>query len=40
MKPILLQESAEQLLPIGATGTVVLVASILVTVAWLLYLGR
>lgn len=40
MDPILLQESAEQVLPIGATGTAVLVASLLVTIAWMLYLGR
>ena len=40
MNPIVLQEAAEQVLPIGATGTVVLVASLLVTIAWLLYLGR
>jgi hypothetical protein len=40
MDAVVLQESAELALPIGVTGTVVLVASILLTVAWLLYLGR
>jgi hypothetical protein len=35
----LLQSSSEPL-PIGLTGAVVLVASLLVTLAWLLYLYR
>jgi hypothetical protein len=39
MDPIVLQE-AGQTLPIGPTGTAVLVASLAVTAAWLLYLGR
>jgi hypothetical protein len=40
MDAVVLQEAAETVLPIGPTGTVVLVASLLVTAAWLLYLGR
>ena len=40
MDSLVLQETAEMALPIGTTGTVVLVASLLVTVAWMLYLGR
>jgi hypothetical protein len=40
MNVVVLQEAAETVLPIGATGTAVLVASLLVTAAWLLYLGR
>jgi hypothetical protein len=33
-------QAAETALPIAETGAVVLVASLLVTVAWLLYLFR
>jgi hypothetical protein len=40
MNTVVLQESAEMALPIGATGAVVLIASLLLTAAWLLYLGR
>ena len=40
MNPIVLQEAAGSVLPIGATGAAVLIASLLVTVAWLLSLGR
>ncbi len=40
MNPIVLQEAAGAVLPIGATGAAVLIASLLVTVAWLLSLGR
>ena len=40
MNTVVLQEAAELALPIGATGTAVLVASLLLTIAWLAYLGR
>ena len=40
MDSLVLLQAGEQALPIGATGTVVLVASLLVTIAWMLYLGR
>jgi hypothetical protein len=40
MNLIVLQEAAGSALPIGATGAAVLVASLLVTAAWLLSLGR
>ncbi|WP_275689356.1 hypothetical protein [Salinigranum salinum] len=40
MNAVVLQEAAETVLPIGATGAAVLIASLLVTAAWLLYLGR
>jgi hypothetical protein len=40
MNAVVLQESAEVALPTGPTATAVLVASILLTVAWMLYLGR
>jgi hypothetical protein len=40
MNAVVLQEAAETALPIGATGAAVLIASLLVTAAWLLYLGR
>jgi hypothetical protein len=40
VNPIVLQETAEQVFPAGASGAAVLVASLLLTAAWLLYLGR
>jgi hypothetical protein len=40
MDAVVLQEATETVLPIGLTGAVVLVASLLLTAAWLLYLGR
>ena len=40
MNSFVFLQNAEQALHIGATGTVVLVASLLLTIAWMLYLGR
>jgi hypothetical protein len=40
MNAVVLQETADVALPTGPTATAVLVASLLLTVVWLLYLGR
>jgi hypothetical protein len=40
MESLVLQAATESVLPIGATGAAVLLVSLLVTAAWMLYLGR